>query len=171
MKWPVDIIEKIAKRKVVLFLGAGVSANAISEKGDKRPPTWEQFLNKGISEVTDENIVEYVRKLLNEKDYLTACEVLVNQIGNERFERIAREEFLTPKYKSYRIHENILKLDSKIVITPNVDKIYEVYAQAETDDLPVTLATQMEKIIHDAVPSGEALCGASQVIYVQRSAE
>ena len=42
---------------------------------------------------------------------------------------------------------------------------------AETDDLPVTLATQMEKIIHDAVPSGEALCGASQVIDVQRSAE
>ena len=132
MKWPVDIIEKIAKRKVVLFLGAGVSANAISEKGDKRPPTWEKFLNKGISEVTDENIVEYVRKLLNEKDYLTACEVLVNQIGNERFERIAREEFLTPKYKSHRIRENILKLDSKIVITPNVDKIYEVYTQAET---------------------------------------
>lgn len=31
---------------------------------------------------------------------------------------------------------------------------------AETDDLPVTLATQMEKIIHDAVPSGEALCGS-----------
>ena len=42
---------------------------------------------------------------------------------------------------------------------------------AETDDLHVTLATQMEKIIHDAIPSGEALCGASQVIYVQRSAE
>lgn len=42
---------------------------------------------------------------------------------------------------------------------------------AETDDLPVTLATQMEKIIHDAVPSGEALCGASQVIYAQRSVE
>lgn len=33
-------------------------------------------MNKGISEVTDENIVEYVRKLLNEKDYLTACEVI-----------------------------------------------------------------------------------------------
>lgn len=42
---------------------------------------------------------------------------------------------------------------------------------AETDDLHVTLATQMEKIIHDSIPSGEALCGASQVIYVQRSAE
>ena len=55
MKWPVDIIEKIAKRKVVLFLGAGVSANAISEKGEKRPPTWEQFLNKGISEVQEKN--------------------------------------------------------------------------------------------------------------------
>ena len=31
MKWPVDIIEKIAKRKVVLFLGAGVSAMVLCQ--------------------------------------------------------------------------------------------------------------------------------------------
>ena len=79
MKWPVDIIEKIAKRKVVLFLGAGVSANAISEKGDKRPPTWEQFLNKGISEVTDENIVEkYSIYFLNfNMNLCTFCRTLI----------------------------------------------------------------------------------------------
>ena len=54
------------------------------------------------------------------------------RLGNIRFEKIAIEEFLAPKYKNHKIHENILKLDARIVITPNVDKIYEVYAQAET---------------------------------------
>lgn len=120
MKWPIDIIEKIAKRKVVLFLGAGISANSISKDGKKHPPTWEQFLNVVLNDISNKDLNDYIKKILHEKDYLTACEVLVNQIGDERFERIAREEFLTPKYQSHKIHENILKLDSKIVITPNV---------------------------------------------------
>lgn len=132
MEWSRDIIEKIAKRKAILFLGAGISANAISENGEKRPPTWKEFLYKCMTEISNKKIIEYVEGLLDEKDFLTACEVNVNQIGSERFERVAREEFLTPRYKNHRIHENVLKLDSKIVITPNVDKIYEVYAQAET---------------------------------------
>ena len=59
----------------------------------------------------------------------------------------------------------------KRVLLVDADPQGDLLGWAETDDLPVTLATQMEKIIHDAVPSGEALCGASQVIYVQRSAE
>lgn len=132
MKWPIDIVEKIAKRKAILFLGSGISANAISLDGKRRPPTWEQFIKSVLNDVSDNAIRKYITNLLKEKDYLTACEVLVNQLGTERFERIAREEFLAPKYQSHKIHENILKLDSRVVITPNVDKIYEVYAQAET---------------------------------------
>ncbi|GAB6953603.1 SIR2 family protein [Mediterraneibacter glycyrrhizinilyticus] len=132
MKWPIEIVEKIAKRKAILFLGAGISANALSSDGKKRPPTWEKFIQKVSDKISDKTIIEYVNNLIKEKDYLTVCEVLVNQLGTERFERIAREEFLTPKYQSHKIHENVLKLDTRIVITPNVDKIYEVYAQAET---------------------------------------
>ena len=41
MNWPIDIVEKIAKRKAILFLGAGISANAVSLDGSKHPPTWE----------------------------------------------------------------------------------------------------------------------------------
>lgn len=33
MNWSMDIIEKIAKRKAILFLGAGISANAVSLDG------------------------------------------------------------------------------------------------------------------------------------------
>ncbi len=132
MDWPIEIIEKIAKRKAILFLGSGVSANSLSKDGTKRPPTWEEFLRKIQKELKIVDIKAYTDKLLLEKDYLTACEVLFDTVGKDRFEKIARDEFLTPQYKSHKIHENILKLDTRIVITPNVDKIYEVYAQSET---------------------------------------
>lgn len=132
MDWPIDIIEKIAKRKAILFLGSGVSANSLSKDGTKRPPTWEGFLKKIKLELKEPDIIKYTDKLLKEKDYLTACEILFDSVGKDRFEKIARDEFLTPQYKPHKIHENILKLDTRIVITPNVDKIYEVYAQSET---------------------------------------
>lgn len=132
MEWPEEIVKKIAKRQAILFLGSGVSANSISSDGKKRPPTWENFIRKAEIKINDSSIKKYIEELLKEKDYLTACEVLVNQLGKSGFEKIVRDEFLTPKYKNHEIHKNIFLLDSKIVITPNVDKIYEVYAQAET---------------------------------------
>lgn len=46
-----------------------------------------------LKEIADDSIKRYVNTLLKEKDYLTACEVLVNRIGNIRFEKIAIEDF------------------------------------------------------------------------------
>lgn len=132
MIWPEEIVKKIAKRQAVLFLGSGISANSISADGTKRPPTWEKFIGSAQEQISNRKIRNYIQDLVKEKDYLTACEVLVNQLGESGFEQIVRNEFLTPQYKSHEIHKSIFLLDSKIVITPNVDKIYEVFSQTET---------------------------------------
>lgn len=132
MKWDEELINIIARRRAVLFLGSGISANSLSADGHKHPPTWLEFLKTALTEVDDDKIKKYVMRLLREKDYLTACEILVNNLGEDKFERVAKDEFLKPKYKDHPIHKSVLELDSRIVITPNVDKIYEVYAQAET---------------------------------------
>lgn len=131
MKWPDEIVTKLAKRRAILILGSGISANSVGTDG-KRPPTWEEFIQRAKVKISNKNTIKYINTLLKEKDYLTACEVLVNQLGQNGFEKIIKEEFLTPKYESHEIHKNIFLLDSKIVITPNVDKIYEIYAQGET---------------------------------------
>ena len=132
MKWPEEVVESIARRRAILFLGSGISANAESANGEKHPPTWERFIRTTAKDIEDEGISSFINNLLVEKDYLTACEVLFNNLGKDRFERSVREAFLVPQYKPHRIHEDIFKLDCRIVITPNVDKIYEVYAQSET---------------------------------------
>lgn len=45
--WPEELISDIARRKSVLYLGSGVSANSISTDGTNRhPATWDSFLRK-----------------------------------------------------------------------------------------------------------------------------
>ena len=127
--WPEELVNAVARRKCVLFLGSGVSAGSRSGSG-KAPPTWNAFLlnilkKKKTKLSTQEALIN---KLLNESDFLTACEVIVNAIGEQEFDELAADEFRRPGYKPNDLHEEIYKLDSRIVVTPNVDKIYEQHA-------------------------------------------
>lgn len=124
IEWPAELISDIARRRVVLFLGSGISRNSSNADG-RKPKTWVQFLEHALPSV---NPNRHIKSLLKEKDYLTACEVIKKSTGREVFHQLLRDEFLNPGYHHASIHENIFKLDSRIVATPNFDKIYETYA-------------------------------------------
>ena len=74
------------------------------------------------------NQEKLIEKMLDEFDFLTACEIIVDTIGEREFDELAANEFRRPGYKPNVLHEEIYNLDSRIVITPNVDKIYEQHA-------------------------------------------
>lgn len=136
--WPENLVDVIARRKCVLFLGSGISANSCNEEG-KRPATWEAFLrdilSKRSAKLDKHNTV--INRLLSEKDYLTACEIIVDTIGEDDFGDLAADEFRRPGYKTSDVHREIYGLDSRLVITPNVDKIYEQYAMNESNSTVV----------------------------------
>lgn len=50
-----------------------------------------------------------------------ACEIIISQIGERDFGDLATDEFRRPGFQVSTIHEVIYGLDSKIVITPNID--------------------------------------------------
>lgn len=127
IKWPEEVVTDISRRRCVIFLGSGISQNSASATG-VRPKTWRDFLESAIVDIAPQ---KHIKKLLREGDYLTACEVIKRALGREEFTRVIRREFLTPKYQAAKIHEKIFKLDSRIVATPNFDKIYETYANAQ----------------------------------------
>lgn len=133
INWPTKLIDSIARRKSVLFLGSGISANSTNSIG-KRPATWDSFLRQ-ILDKQEQKIGENkdeINKLLDEKNYLMACELIVDIIGSMEFGEEAQEEFRRPGYLPAEIHKRIYSLDSKIVITPNVDKIYDECALTES---------------------------------------
>lgn len=128
--WPNDLIEDIARRRCVLFLGAGISAGCINNSG-RCPQTWKDFLLNIVDEIDGVGAKTHVRRLINRQDYLTACEVVKQRVGDQGFNSKMMDEFLTPQYNHSAIHEDVFKIDSRIVATPNFDKIYETYANGQ----------------------------------------
>lgn len=131
MSWPDSLVKDIARRRCVLFLGAGVSMNSVSDDGAKRPPDWYSFLSAGLARTSKPN--SHISNLLRSGDLLTACELIRARL-DEEWMGLLDAEFVTPRYGFADIHEAILKLDSRIVLTQNFDKIYDTYAQNMTQN-------------------------------------
>ncbi|MCS4165141.1 SIR2 family protein [Sphingobacterium sp. BIGb0116] len=125
IKWHKDIIEDIARRKAVIFIGAGVSKNSANNTG-LRPKDWREFLEHASAQTSKKRLVD---RLIKNADYLTACELIRRDLGRDDFNTLVRAEFLTPEFSPADIHTHIFNLDSRIVATPNFDKIYDVYAE------------------------------------------
>ncbi|CJL00873.1 Uncharacterised protein [Streptococcus pneumoniae] len=129
INWPAELIDDFESKRVILFIGSGVSRNSIGADGVTKPKTWKSFLTEAA---TQHGLVDRVRPHLESRDYLTALDLLRNSITRDQYARIVRREYLDPRYGEAPIHESIYKLDSKIVLTPNFDKIYDVYAQSKS---------------------------------------
>lgn len=129
IEWPVSLVEDIARRKCVLFLGAGVSAGSVGE-GGVRPPTWRQFLENCCSRIAGEKA--HIAELLEHRDYLTACDLLRDRLGDE-WNASLINAFSAPKFAPSDLHREVFKLDCRLVLTQNFDKIYDVFAQTETN--------------------------------------
>jgi hypothetical protein len=124
MNWDPVLVSDLARRRAVIFLGSGISRNSTNPAG-RRPKTWIEILRVLADGVAPNR---HILALLKERDYLTACEVIRTALGREKFNDALRDEFLTPGYVHAHIHETIFRLDSRIVATPNFEKIYETYA-------------------------------------------
>lgn len=147
IEWPEYLIEVIARRKCVLFLGAGISANSCNGDG-KHPATWEAFLRDILKNRNNKlsGHIDVIEKMLDQKDYLTACEIIVDMIGETDFGELAADEFRRPGYMPSEIHAAVYGLDSRLVLTPNIDKIYEQYAMNESHSTVVAKSYYEEDI-------------------------
>lgn len=128
--WPAPLVKDLARRRAILFLGSGVSKNSCSTVGqDRRPPTWEEFLHAALEKCS--NPKKHIQKLLKDRDYLTACEILKNRL-DDQWNALVHEQFIEPGFAPADIHKDIFKLDSRIVLTQNVDKIYDAFSASES---------------------------------------
>lgn len=124
INWPNDLISDIARRKSVLVIGAGVSKNSINQVG-LRPKDWKEFLVNASEILAGKT---EINRQIKSGDFLTACELIKKELGRDNFNTLIKDEFLNPRFTPADIHQHIYNLDSRIVITPNFDKIYDTYA-------------------------------------------
>ena len=132
MKWPNQLVNCIARNKSVLFLGAGLSMNSTDNFGT-HPKDWKGFLISGSNTLDNLRDKKLIKKEIENGDYLLACELLKKSLGDNDFIELLKNEFERPHFREAEIHKDIFKLNQRIIITPNFDKIYDSYAAHESN--------------------------------------
>lgn len=123
--WPTKLIDDLARRRCIPYLGAGVSYNSTNQHGE-RPKLWEEFLSSAVERCEDNK--NLIKRLIRSYDFLTACYLIKSKLDGEWFD-LLEDEYLNKGFEKAEIHEAIYSLDSPIVFTTNFDKIYDTYAQ------------------------------------------
>jgi len=124
--WPEALVQAIGRRRCVVVIGSGVSRNSQNVAG-RRPASWEDFLKAGASSLGDP---AHLVQLIEQKDYLTACEIIKRRKTSHVFLQSIQAEYQQPGYREAQIHQHIYDLDSPIVLSPNFDNIYDTYASS-----------------------------------------
>lgn len=139
--WPEPLVHAIARRRAVILIGSGVSANSVSATG-ARPPTWGAFLKLAYTGLN--RTIPHISNSLKRFNYLEACDYLKSEYGSDAWGELIKSNFVTPQFRYADIHKAIFDLDCRIVASLNFDKIYETYA------IPASEGTLIVKNFYDA---------------------
>jgi len=127
--WGDALVKEIAARRCIVFLGAGASASCVPALGDpaRRPPDWRTLLtelNRRTPPGADRTLAD---GLIGDLKYLDAAEIIAHTMARADYADAMRQMLEEPRFRQSLIHEHILNLDPKIVITTNFDQIYDRY--------------------------------------------
>jgi hypothetical protein len=118
-----DLIGDLATRRVVLFIGSGVSASGVTRSGS-RIRQWHSFLEYASSRLDNEECQELIKVYLAENNYLFAAEVIKNSLSSTDWAQLIQDEFGQIADPS-DLHRAIVSLDQRIIVTTNFDKLLE----------------------------------------------
>lgn len=118
-----DLIEDFALRRVVFFLGTGVTASASTNSGT-RIKQWGEYLSHTASLLPPSVLREHAERLISDRDYLMACELIREALGRDRWEEELRKEFAQAGSAS-GLHAAIISLRQRLILTTNFDKFLE----------------------------------------------
>ena len=118
--WAPSLVTEIAERRVVLFLGAGVSKAAIPAL-----PSWSELLKELSTSVILKKDQKLLRSLIKNGRFLDAAE-LINSLTVAADRRAFFEaKFHFKPTPTSEIYNDILSLDAKVCITTNYDQLIE----------------------------------------------
>lgn len=133
INWPRTLIPEIARRRCILFLGAGVAASSVDSFG-LHPKEWKEFLSEAAELIHSEKKKSIIDSLISENKLLLALQAISNDADPADYQNLLDRNFNDPTFEPSALHQVIFDLDSRLVITTNFDKIYEKLCQRASID-------------------------------------
>lgn len=117
-----DLVNDIANKRIVLFVGAGASKWAQPRDG-ARFKDWKEFLLYAAEYISKPDLRGVVSDRVNAGDYLIASE-LIKDCLDDGWSDLLTAEFMRAADVS-RLHAALISLNQRIIITTNFDKLIE----------------------------------------------
>ena len=126
--WHERVVLEIARRKSVVFLGAGVSRQSATPQG-AYPPLWREFLDQALLKCNGS--VAEIKRHLKANDFLTACQLIRSRLGEHDWHDLLEHTFCHPNFQGAEIYQHVFDLDLPIIATTNIDSIYDRFFAAK----------------------------------------
>lgn len=121
--------ELIRERKVIPFVGAGVSKDVKFKDGSRVFVGWKELLERFIPAINNEAQENVIRALLNVApiNYLEIADKIEEYLTPKEFNDCLEKTFAIDYHEvneeTYTLAKAIWNLDSKLIITTNYDKV------------------------------------------------
>lgn len=123
--WPESLVEELAFKRVIIFIGSGISASSKNNDGSS-PPTWKSLLNSAKDRfLRNEEDRTIVNSLIDKELLLDAAEIIFDDVDQPERRRFFSSIFAEPRFNVSEYHSVIQKINPKIAITTNYDQLYE----------------------------------------------
>lgn len=133
ISWPQSLITEVARRRCIIFLGAGVSASSTNPNG-KRPQEWKEFLRAAVSLVSESAVQDQIYELINQNKLLLSLQAISDEVDPGDYHALLNASFNDATFEPSDLHKIIFNLDSRLVITTNFDKIYEKHCLTASNE-------------------------------------
>ncbi|MHB2054675.1 SIR2 family protein [Pantoea dispersa] len=130
INWPESLIEELAARRCVIFIGSGASASAKKEVDgtEVSPPTWSGLLEALLEKChDDEKGSKAIAEQLLKSEKFLECAEIIKHSGITPGDYNKNIESIFSGYSATEIHKSVERLDQKVVVTTNFDRIYEYH--------------------------------------------
>ena len=148
LSWPKFLVQEIAARRCIFFLGSGVSASAGAADGSS-PKDWKNFILSATKLIADKEKKSIVSGYINEKNYLLALQGIKKGVDGGDYYILLNKHFNNSSYEPSELHKIIFDLDVRIVITTNFDKIYEKYCHKQSSEGYKTIHYDSTSLLDD----------------------
>ncbi|KQY36458.1 SIR2 family protein [Rhizobium sp. Root483D2] len=118
--WPEALVRELADRRVLLFIGAGISKAA-----SPTTPTWGQLLSSLSRKLEKKADQKLVTQLIKQNGLLDAAQIISDGVGRADINARLREVFQPNATPHHSIYKYILDLDLKTIVTTNYDEFME----------------------------------------------
>lgn len=140
-KIPPELLEKIAADKCIAYVGAGVSAGA-------GLPLWDRLLREmiewSLARLVPLADATELNRLIDEKDYLSVADTLVERMGDGRFREFMTGIFRRPNLAPTETQKLLPEIPFATVLTSNYDKLIESAYTTVRNSVSIPVYTHLD---------------------------